>query len=113
MKKLVIFALLFIVMLSSAVTFRWNPNSESDLAGYRIYWGTNSRSYVVIHDCGLTNVVSIDKTNFPINTDIYVSVTAYNTSGLESDHSNEVGFYVTNNSVVRIPLKVRGFRLKL
>jgi len=27
------------------VTLAWDPNTESDLAGYKIHYGTTSRSY--------------------------------------------------------------------
>lgn len=100
-------------MVSSAVTVRWNPNVESDLAGYRIYWGTNSRNYFSVKDCGNTNVFSIDNTNFPTGIKFYVCVTAYNTAGLESEFSKEVGFYITNGVPIRFPLKVFGFRPSL
>lgn len=31
---------------SAEATLSWDPNSESDLAGYNVYYGTSSRSYV-------------------------------------------------------------------
>lgn len=111
MKKLVIFALLFVVMLSSAVTFKWDNNTESDLAGYRLRWGTNSRNYTVVNDCGLINEIFINDTNFPTGITFYVSVTAYNLSGLESDYSNEISFYITNNSVIKTPSSIKKFRI--
>ena len=33
--------------LAGSATLHWQANTESDLAGYRIYYGTSSRSYGV------------------------------------------------------------------
>ena len=32
----------------------WNANSESDLAGYKVHYGTASRNYTTIVDVGKT-----------------------------------------------------------
>ncbi|HOI07755.1 MAG TPA: fibronectin type III domain-containing protein [Deltaproteobacteria bacterium] len=70
----------------------WRANSERDLAGYRIYCGTRSRTYgspVVVGRvtaCQLTGIAS-GKT-------YYVALTAYDTSGNESSFSPEVSVFV-------------------
>jgi hypothetical protein len=72
------------------VTLAWDPNSEPDLAGYRIYYGTTELTNVA--NCG--NV-----TQFPMKLGRGVwtfYATAYNTSGLESEPSNMVSW--TNNT---------------
>lgn len=112
MKKIVTLILLSAVMLTSAVTVRWTPNIEPDLSGYRVYWGTNSRSYTKVIDCGLTNVYFIDNTNFPTGVKFFICVTAYNATGLESEPSKELGFYLTNGTVVRFPSSVMNFRIQ-
>jgi hypothetical protein len=69
------------------ITLVWDPNSESDLAGYMIYDGTDSGSYTYVRDVG--NVTSVTFTcNYGETR--YYAATAYNTSGFQSGFSNEV-----------------------
>ncbi|MBI5584658.1 MAG: fibronectin type III domain-containing protein [Deltaproteobacteria bacterium] len=70
------------------VTLAWDPNTESDLAGYRIHLGTASNAYQAVIDVG--NQTSFTVTNLNRGASYFFSVTAYNTQGLESDYSNEV-----------------------
>jgi hypothetical protein len=66
----------------------------TDLAGYRIYYGTTSGNY-----SGSIDVVGKDSTSMPVSTlasavpasgTYFISVTAYDAYGIESDYSNEV-----------------------
>lgn len=76
-----------------SVTLSWSPPTENtdgtpltDLAGYRIYWGTTSGSYpnsVTIDNPGVTTYVI---ENLVPDTYEFVA-TSYNTSGVESDYS--------------------------
>jgi hypothetical protein len=70
------------------VTLAWDPNTEPDLAGYKLYYGTLSRNYSEIIDVG--NVTNY--TAYKLNSGLtyYFAVTAYDPSGYESDYSNEV-----------------------
>jgi hypothetical protein len=68
----------------------WNPNTETDLAGYKIYYGTASGQYVSVLDVG--NQTSYTLAGLQTGQTYYISATAYNASGLESGHSNEVVF---------------------
>ncbi|MBI3805610.1 MAG: fibronectin type III domain-containing protein [Nitrospirae bacterium] len=65
----------------------WNPNTEADLAGYKIYYGPSPGSYGAPIDVG--NQTSYTITGLGTQT-YYFAVTAYNTAGGESDFSNEV-----------------------
>lgn len=100
--KLKAFLWVFVVVLAHAqlgwaaeVLVEWNPNPEADLAGYKIYYGTTSRiqgSYaetVVISDKNLTNW----SLTLPGDT-YYFALTAYDSSGNESDFSVEVSAVV-------------------
>jgi len=61
---------------------------ESDLAGYKIYYGTSSKSYSGSVNVG--NVTSYTLTGLTQGQTYYIAVTAYNTSGSESSYSSEV-----------------------
>jgi hypothetical protein len=86
-----------------SVTLEWAPpqlNTDGsyagDLAGYVIYWGTESGSYdqqVRIDNVGLTAYVidSLSPATY------YFAATAFNSAGVESDFSNEVARSVVVN----------------
>jgi hypothetical protein len=76
----------------SQVTLTWDPNSETDLAGYDIYYGTASGSYQWKTDVG--NVTTYTQSGLDIGVTYYFAATAYNTQGLESGFSNEVVYMV-------------------
>ena len=74
---------------ASAASITWDPNTEPDIAGYRIYTGSFTRNYTNIltipsgPNIRITNEIAINGIQF-------VAVTAFNTSGLEGDFSNEI-----------------------
>ena len=70
------------------VTLTWDANTETDLAGYRVYQGNGG-------DLGtFTRVQQVAATTATIkgldNTSHSFAVTAYNTAGMESAYSNIV-----------------------
>ena len=73
--------------MAGPATLTWDPNPESDLGGYRLYWGPAPRSYTnVVSFPGKGNTNSVEL----VSGTYYFAVTAYSTNGLESDYSNEV-----------------------
>jgi hypothetical protein len=99
-RSLLFFSALLCALLISVwaragqVTLAWDPNTESDLAGYRIHYGTASGSYTV--------TVAVDKstptctiTNLAAGQTYYFAASAYNASGASSGYSNEVSYAVT------------------
>lgn len=71
-----------------SVTLAWDPGVPSaNVAGYFIYYGVSSRSYMNRFDVGsqTTGVVS----NLVAGTTYYFATTAYASTGLESDYSSE------------------------
>jgi hypothetical protein len=76
------------------IKLAWDPNTESDLAGYRVYYGTSSGAYENSIDVGRGTpsggLVTYSLTNLAKGQSYCIAVTAYNTSGNESGFSNEV-----------------------
>jgi len=80
----------------ASITFSWVPptqNSDgspiSNLAGYKIHYGTSSTEYtqtLAVANAGLTRFV-LD--NLPSGT-YYFAITAFNAQGLESPLSGEI-----------------------
>ena len=68
----------------------WDPNSEPDLAGYKIYYGTSSNNYNSVVDVG--NHTTYTLSGLQAGKTYYISATAYNLKGLESGYSNEIVF---------------------
>jgi hypothetical protein len=76
----------------SAQTLMWNANTESNLAGYRVHYGTVSGSPSANVDVGL--VTSRTFTGLQPGTTYYFRVVAYNTSGQSSAPSAETSYTV-------------------
>lgn len=75
-----------------SLTLMWNANTESDLAGYRVYCGTASGVYDVVRAIAVpqTMTPSYTVTGLAAGTTYYCAVTAYDTANNESPFSNEV-----------------------
>jgi len=73
---------------SAQVTLIWDPNTEPDTAGYRIYYGLLSDQYSISIDAG--NQTSYTLSNLGDGKTYYFAATAYDQYGDESDFSNEV-----------------------
>jgi hypothetical protein len=90
MEKFVLFLLFISTAHCADVSLSWNTNSESDLAGYRLHWGITSGSPTQHIDVG--NVTTGAITGLETGVRYFITVTAYNTSGLESVPSNEISY---------------------
>lgn len=84
----VIHAGLTTFLVFTSVLVLWQPNTEPDLAGYRIYYGLSSRDYQQVVDVGKRIEHVID--NLLPGNKYYFAVTAYDSSGNESVFSDEV-----------------------
>ena len=101
MKKFLISILSFLTISAFAFTsafagsaiLQWNPNSESDLAGYRVHVGSVSTNYDRVID--VENVTTYKVENLVPGV-YYFAVTAYDTCNLESGYSNEVSDNIEN-----------------
>ena len=70
------------------ISLIWDPNSEPDLAGYKIYFGYARGDYTYCLDVG--NQTAYTVTGLASDRSYYFAATAYNQSGQESAHSNDV-----------------------
>jgi len=104
----------FFLMLTNAlqagqVQLAWDPNTEGDLAGYKLYYdgdsdsemyrgtgATEGDSPVVINVEDLADAGSpaFTLTGLEAGQYYYFALTAFNTEGVESDFSDEVGALV-------------------
>ena len=73
--------------LSGDVTLAWDANTEAELAGYMLYYGTASRTYGP--GINVNNVTTYTVTGLAPGT-YYFAVTAYSIYGYETGYSNEV-----------------------
>ncbi len=80
----------------ASATLSWSANTEADLSGYNVYYGTSSGNYGVPISVG--NTISHTITGLADGT-YYFSVTAYDTSGNESGFSNEASKILINGPV--------------
>lgn len=72
------------------VTLAWDANSEPDLSGYKLHYGTTSGAYTETIDVG--NSTTATMPNLPSGSTYFFVVTAYNTERLESLPSNEASY---------------------
>jgi hypothetical protein len=79
-------------VLAQTPTVAWNANTESDLAGYVVQYGTQSGTPTSSVDVG--NVTSRQFTGLTAGATYYFRVVAYNTSGATSGPSNEASYLV-------------------
>ena len=78
--------------MAGQATLAWDPNTESDLAGYRVHYGTASGSYTVHTD--VHNVTTYTVAGLTAGQTYYFAATAYDASGNESGYSNPVSYAV-------------------
>ncbi|MGQ0557736.1 MAG: BACON domain-containing protein [Nitrospiraceae bacterium] len=75
---------------SSSVMLTWNANTESDLAGYKVYRANSSGAYGAPIAAIPGNTTSYIVTGLQFNATYFFVVTAYDIAGNESAYSNEV-----------------------
>jgi hypothetical protein len=87
--------------LAADVTLAWDPNTESDLAGYKIHHGTASGSYSVHIDVNKATTYTV--TGLTAGQTYYFAATAYDSSGNESGYSNSVSYAIPSAAVNGAP----------
>ncbi len=73
--------------IAASIRVSWNANTDTDLAGYKVYYGTQSNTYGT--PANVTSGTSYDITSVEAGTTYYTAVSAFDTSGNESAKSTE------------------------
>jgi len=95
----------------SGVSLDWNPNPDSSIAGYNVYYGNASRSYTSVTNVGSSTNTLVG--GLVEGQTYYFAVTAYTYDGEESDYSDEFVYLVpglltlTQGTVPSSPLTIR------
>src|SRR3972149_2475976 len=94
---------------SGQAILSWDPPTTNadgtnltDLAGYKVYYGSTSGNYNTVIDAA--NVTSYTVTNLTNNATYYFATTAYDTSANESGYSNEASMTITGTSDTTAPV---------
>jgi hypothetical protein len=97
---LVLFTNLFVfrgaAVTPGTLTLAWDPSSDPSVVGYRLYEGIAGQYYTNVMDIG-NNLMATVLSLVPGET-YYFAVTAYDSSGLESAFSGEIGYTVPSSS---------------
>ena len=101
---LMFFWLMAVSCLASSVTLAWDPSPGSDIAGYNIYYGPHTQVYTNTTPVG--NVTNATIGGLLLGATYFFAATAVNTSGLESDFSNEVSYTVPSSEDYPLPVIV-------
>jgi hypothetical protein len=93
-KGLMAFFFCFIAtQICNAALLVWDNNSEGDLAGYHVCYGTSPGNYTVAVDVGNVTEYNLDDLDLQEDGFYYIAITAYDTSGNESDFSTELDYF--------------------
>ncbi len=77
---------------AASLQVSWNANSEADLAGYKLYYGTQANTYGQPVDVGNATTYTINSVQS--GSTYYVAVSAYDTTRNESTKSTEQNAYI-------------------
>jgi len=78
--------------MADGITLAWDPNPEPEVAGYKVYSGSASRTYAGGADVG--NWTNCFMSGLEPGKTYYFAATAYSSTGEESDYSAEVVYTV-------------------
>ena len=101
MKKLLLILLALLIATPAfcatvTLTFEWDANTETDLAGYRLYFSTVQGVHVkgqYLSQVGKVTTTTDTIEIYPGEV-VYYVLTAFDTEGKESAFSNEVSFFL-------------------
>ena len=114
LSTLAVLIILFLAFPASSgaisVILEWDPNTETDLEGYKVYYNTGSGgppyngtgAVEGSSPVDVKNVTTFTLTGLSNVESYYFVVTAYDTEGLESGYSNEVSVGASPNNAVPV-----------
>jgi hypothetical protein len=70
----------------------WHPNTDGDLLGYKVYYGTQSRRYSSVRPVGDDTTCTLS--GLRGGRTYFITLTAYDKFSNESDYSPEISFYI-------------------
>ena len=82
---------------AATVTLGWNANSESNITGYRLHYGTAAAPYSVTADAATTSATI---SGLKLGVTYTFAVTALNTDRAESDYSTPLSYTVGSSKVI-------------
>ncbi len=105
---LVVLAFLPGLSMAGSATLNWQQNTESDLGGYRVYYGTSSRTYGP--PLNVNTATTCTLSDLSEGAAYYFAVTAFDTAGNESGFSTEVqkAFNDGTNPVIALSTPTSG-----
>jgi hypothetical protein len=86
---------------SFQIRLAWDQNTESNLAGYKVYYRTFDENYTSYADVG--NHSAAEVSHIMPGTEYFFVVTAYDRYGNESGYSNEVNYSLPLDEVDIMP----------
>jgi len=89
---LILTALITSVQAAGSVTLAWNRSSDTNVAGYNIYYGGASGAYT--NEISVGNATNATISGLVQGTVYYFAATTYAASGMESPFSSEVSYTV-------------------
>ncbi|MBC8182337.1 Ig-like domain-containing protein [candidate division KSB1 bacterium] len=87
---LFIFSALTADLAADELKVTWNKNTEDDLIGYKVYWGTSSRTYSNNFYVGTDTTYMVP--DLSQGNEYFFAVTAIDTANNESAYSDEVSY---------------------
>ena len=95
--KILVFSLIALLLTANAhsaqLNLAWDPNTEPELAGYKLYYGQSSGRYDSTVDVG--NQIAYTLSGLEEGRTYYVAVTAYDADHSESAFSNELSISIS------------------
>jgi len=85
-------------------TLAWSASPSGDIAGYNVYYGTQSGAYTTEVNAGPSLNVTVS--NLTPGVTYYFAVTCYDSFGDESGYSNEIGFTLPSGTQPTLQLTV-------
>lgn len=74
--------------IAAEIKLEWDPSESSGVSGYKVYYGTQSHNYSSSVDAGTQTTYTL--TGMADGQTYYFATTAYDSTGAESDFSNEI-----------------------